>query len=142
MKSTSNVLTYPCDAGIYDVVVAYYDLFGEGAKSPETTCTVKIEIDGSMLKDESIALDKVEKTLKEQIETGAASGAKVQAVVDNLNAKDGYKQYSALVQLQDDINLQVKNGDEVTQINLAKDTLSIEGKLIHITGTTLLTIMS
>lgn len=137
VKSTSNVLTYPCDAGIYDVVVAYYDLFGEGAKSPETTCTVKIEIDGSMLKDESIALDKVEKTLKEQIETGAASGAKVQAVVDNLNAKDGYKQYSALVQLQDDINLQVKNGDEVTQINLAKDTLSIEGKLIHITGTTL-----
>ena len=137
VKSTSNVLTYPCDAGIYDVAVAYYDLFGEGAKSPETTCTVKIEVDGSMLKDESIALDKVEKTLKEQIETGAASGAKVQAVVDNLNAKDGYKQYSALVQLQDDINLQVKNGDEVTQINLAKDTLSIEGKLIHITGTTL-----
>lgn len=137
VKSTTNVLTYPCDAGIYDVVTAYYDLFGEGTKSPDTTCTVKIEIDGSMLKDESIALDKVEKTLKEQIETGAASGSKVQAVVDNLNAKDGYKQYSALVQLQDDINLQVKNGDEVTRINLAKDTLSIEGKLIHITGTTL-----
>lgn len=67
IKTENNVLSYNCEAGIYYVKVAYYDLFGEGPKSEEANVTVKVIIDESMIKDETITLKKVDKTIQEAV---------------------------------------------------------------------------
>ena len=136
IRTPNNVYSCTCGAGVYAVRIAYYDLFGEGGKSDETMVTVKVEIDESMIKNEAISLDKVNAAIKEQLSKGVDAEKKVSIVVDNLNAKDGYKNYSALTQLNDAINLRVKEGDVINQINVSPESILIDGSKVHITGET------
>ena len=39
--------------------------------------------------------------------------------------------------MQDDIALRVKSGEIISQINLSKEGVQIDGKLLHVTGDTL-----
>ena len=136
VKTVNNVLSYTCKAGIYNVKIAYYDMFGEGDTSPESTVTVKIEIDQDMIKDEAISLSKVDKAVQAKIEAGETAEASVNIVIDNLNSADGIKNYSALTQLSDDINIRVKKGDVINQINVSPESILIDGSKVHITGDT------
>lgn len=136
IRTPNNVYSCTCGAGVYAVRLAYYDLFGEGSKSDEALVTVKVEIDESMIKNEAISLDKVNAAIKEQLKKGVDAENKVSVVVDNLNAKDGYKNYSALTQLNDAINLRVKEGDVINQINVSPESILIDGSKVHITGET------
>lgn len=136
IRTPNNVYSCTCGAGVYAVRLAYYDLFGEGGKSDEDMVTVKVEIDESMIKNEAISLDKVNVAIKEQLSKGVDAENKVSVVVDNLNAKDGYKNYSALTQLNDAINLRVKEGDVINQINVSPESILIDGSKVHITGET------
>lgn len=136
IHSENNLISYLCDAGIYDVSVAFVDIFGEGPRSDATTCTVKVEIDGSMIKDEAVSLAKVDAAVKAELDKGASADEMVRVVVDNLNTEDGYKNYTALTQLDDDINLRVVKGDVINQINLTSETTTIDGKHLHVTGDT------
>ncbi|MGJ9541043.1 phage tail spike protein [Actinotignum sp. GS-2025c] len=45
---------------------------------------------------------------------------------------------SQLTMLSDDINLRVKNGEIIAQINISPETVLIDGKRIHITGQTMI----
>ena len=136
VRTVNNVLSYTCKAGIYNVKIAYYDMFGEGEKSQESTVTVRIEIDQDMIKDEAISLSKVDKAVQAKIEAGETAEASVNVVIDNLNSADGIKNYSALTQLNDDINLRVKKGDVINQINVSDESILIDGSKIHVTGDT------
>lgn len=165
LRSENNLLSYLCGAGVYDVSVAFIDMFGEGPRSNSSTCTVKIVVDESMIKDESISLSKVDNNLKQVFNTtipgmekgiaqnsdsitalvndgkGYASAisqnsTSITAVVTNLNTKDGYKNYTALSQLGDAINLRVEKNDVINQINLTSETTTIDGKHLHVTGDT------
>lgn len=165
IRSENNLISYLCDAGIYEVSAAFVDIFGEGPKSEATTCTVKVEIDQSMIKDETISLNKVDKHLQDVFNTTipnmqegisqnsdsitalvkdgkgyasaiAQNSTSITAVVTNLNAKDGYKNYTALSQLDDAINLRVEKNDVINQINLTSETTTIDGKHLHVTGNT------
>lgn len=136
IRTPNNVYSCTCGAGVYAVRLAYYDLFGEGGKSDEALVTVKVEIDESMIKNEAISLDKVNAAIKEQLSKGVDAEKKVSIVVDNLNADDGYKNYSALTQLNDAINLRVKEGDVINQINVSPESILIDGSKVHITGET------
>ena len=136
IRTPNNVYSCTCGAGVYAVRLAYYDLFGEGSKSDEALVTVKVEIDESMIKNEAISLDKVNAAIKEQLSKGVDAENKVSVVVDNLNSKDGYKNYSALTQLNDAINLRVKEGDVINQINVSPESILIDGSKVHITGET------
>lgn len=136
LNSTNNIISYLCGAGIYDVTVAFVDLFGEGPKSGATTCTVKVLVDESMLKDEAVSLAKVDAAVKSELDKGVSADEMVRVVVDNLNTEDGYKNYTALTQLDDDINLRVVKGDVINQINLTSETTTIDGKHLHVTGDT------
>lgn len=136
IKTPNNVYSCTCGAGVYAVRLAYYDLFGEGGKSDEALVTVKVEIDESMIKNEAISLDKVNAAIKDQLNKGVDAENKVSVVVDNLNAEDGYKNYSALTQLNDAINLRVKEGDVINQINVSPESILIDGSKVHITGET------
>ena len=98
-KSTNNVTSYLCDAGIYDVKVAFTDIFGEGEKSPATRCVVKVEIDGDMIKDGAISMGKFDgviqgninhiKDIDNSVSSLNTELSKVQGNITSLQAKDG-----------------------------------------------------
>lgn len=209
LYSVNNIITYTCDAGIYDVTVAYVDMFGVGPQSDKTRCVVEVKISGDMLEDEAITLSKVDANIKaslDKVETNAEgllelskntndnflhinqsidgintvinshdesiSQLNITAselnsiIVSNKNAQDTINQnmassiqqtsqnitaivtelgknpedcsYSAISQLQNNINLRVEKDKVISQINLSPETITIDGKLLHITGDTLI----
>lgn len=136
IRTENNVYSYACGAGIYAVRIAYYDLFGEGEKSEDALVTVKVEIDSSMIKNEAISLDKVNAAIKEKLASGETAEKLVRVVTEDLNNPDGAQKYTALTQLSDAINLRVKAGEVINQINVSPESVLIDGKKVHITGDT------
>lgn len=134
--SPNNAITYQCEAGVYDVCASYTDYFGEGKKSVISSIAIKMLIDQEWIGKESISIEKIDKTIQDAIDKGIAAQNSVVQLVGNLNKADGAKNYSALVQLQDDINLRVKKGDVINQINVSDESILIDGKKVHITGDT------
>lgn len=137
IKTENNSYSHTCGAGIYDVSIAYYDLFGEGEKSKDTRVTVKVEIDGDMLKKEAISLEHINSKVKEKLEAGETAKEMVRVVTENLNDSEKAKKYSAISQLSNDINLRVKKDDIINQINISENGVLIDGSKVHITGDTL-----
>lgn len=72
--------------------------------------------------------------MSSQIKQNADS---ITSVVTNLSDSEKAKNnYSAIAQLQDDINLRVAKDDVVNQINISKESILIDGNKVHITGDT------
>lgn len=137
IKTENNSYSHACGAGIYDVSIAYYDLFGEGEKSGESRVVVKVSISKDMLEDEAISLEKVDKLIKQKLNDGAIAKQDVTTIVSNLgNLMLAKANYSAVAQMADAINLRVQKGDVINQINLSPTTTTIAGKYLHVTGQT------
>lgn len=68
VTSTNNTVQYPCNAGIYNVSYGFYDLFGEGKVSEETTVIVKVLVDQKLLEDGAVSIKKVDETVTKAIE--------------------------------------------------------------------------
>lgn len=137
IKTENNSYSHTCGAGIYDVSIAYYDLFGEGEKSGESRVTVKISISKDMLEDEAVSLAKVDALVKQKLNDGAIAKQDVTTIVSNLgNLMLAKANYSAIAQMTDAINLRVQKGDVINQINLSPTTTTIAGKYLHVTGET------
>lgn len=80
------------------------------------------------------AQDETNQTLQSSITQNAES---IASVVGNLSdSTKASANYSAFTQLQDDINLRVKKGDVINQINVSDESILIDGKKVHITGDT------
>lgn len=141
IKTENNSYSHTCGAGIYDVSISYYDLFGEGEKSGESRVVVKISISKDMLEDEAVSLAKVDALVKQKLNDGAIAKQDVTTIVSNLgNLMLAKANYSAIAQMTDAINLRVQKGDVINQINLSPTTTTINGKYLHVTGQTVLTI--
>ena len=137
IKTANSVYSHTCGAGIYDVSIAYYDLFGEGKKSGESRVVVKISISKDMLEDEAVSLAKVDALVKQKLNDGAIAKQDVTTIVSNLgNLMLAKANYSAIAQMTDAINLRVQKGDVINQINLSPTTTTIAGKYLHVTGQT------
>ena len=137
IKTENNSYSHTCGAGIYDVSIAYYDLFGEGEKSGESRVVVKISISKEMLLDEAVSLAKVDALVKQKLNDGAIAKQDVTTIVSNLgNLMLAKSNYSAVAQMTDAINLRVQKGDVINQINLSPTTTTINGKYLHVTGQT------
>lgn len=137
IKTENNSYSYTCGAGIYDVSIAYYDLFGEGEKSGESRVVVKVSISKEMLEDEAVSLAKVDALVKQKLNDGEIAKQNVATVVSNLgNLMLAKANYSAIAQMTDAINLRVQKGDVINQINLSPTTTTIDGKYLHVTGQT------
>lgn len=137
IKTENNSHSHTCRAGIYDVSIAYYDLFGEGEKSGESRVVVKISISKDMLEDEAVSLAKVDALVKQKLNDGAIAKQDVTTIVSNLgNLMLAKANYSAIAQMTDAINLRVQKGDVINQINLSPTTTTIAGKYLHVTGQT------
>ena len=137
IKTENNSYSHTCGAGIYDVAIAYYDLFGEGEKSGESRVVVKISISKDMLEDEAVSIAKVDALVKQKLNDGAIAKQDVTTIVSNLgNLMLAKANYSAIAQMTDAINLRVQKGDVINQINLSPTTTTIAGKYLHVTGET------
>lgn len=72
--------------------------------------------------------------LSSQIKQNANS---ITSVVTNLSdSEKAKKNYSAILQLGNDIALRVAKDDIINQINISKESILIDGKKVHITGDT------
>lgn len=139
IKTENNSYSHTCGAGIYDVSIAYYDLFGEGEKSGESRVVVKISISKDMLEDEAVSLAKVDALVKQKLDEGAIAKQDVTTIVSNLgNLMLAKANYSAIAQMTDAINLRVQKGDVINQINVSPTTTTIDGKYLHIKSTTVI----
>lgn len=137
IKTENNSYSHTCGAGIYDVSIAYYDLFGEGEKSEASRVVVKVSISKDMLEDEAVSIAKVDALVKQKLNDGAIAKQDVTTIVSNLgNLMLAKANYSAIAQMTDAINLRVQKGDVINQINLSPTTTTIAGKYLHVTGQT------
>lgn len=137
VTSVNNTYTHTCEAGIYDVTVAFFDLFGEGEQSEASRVTIKEKVSSEMLEEEAVSLDKVDAAVKAKLSAGEIAGQSVVQIIANLSNLALAKQnYTAFTQLDDAINLRVAKGDVINQINLSPTTTTIDGKYLHVTGQT------
>ena len=129
--------THSCDAGVYIVTIAYTDMFGEGTLSNQSSITIKTQIDESLLAAESVSLTKCTSAVQTAINAGAYSKEQiVQLVAAMAKMDDSPTAYSSITQLVDALELRVRNREIISKINMSPETITIDGKYIHVTGDT------
>lgn len=139
IKTENNSYSHTCGAGIYDVAIAYFDMFGEGEKSGESRVVVKVSISKDMLEDEAVSLAKVDALVKQKLNDGEIAKQNVATVVSNLgNLMLAKSNYSAIAQMTDAINLRVQKGDVINQINLSPTTTTIASRYLHVGAETVI----
>ena len=152
--TTTNALTIPLDAGVYNVKVAYVDIFGEGPASEAVMVTVRAKIDKALLDMESLGLadmDKAINDLKGEVGTVKTSVNGFESkLIDQANAFQrsvsdlNSNVNSQITQISNGIELKVTNAINsldgaalVSRINLSPAGTRIDGKLLHVTGAAL-----
>lgn len=140
LETTSTMLTYSNEPGIYTIRCAFVDVFGEG-KLDEQMVTIKATIPKEMLDRESLGLAEFDKRVNELSAEFNKISEEYSVTVKNLR-KDVETKIS---QLDNGIELKVTNGLKaldgkaiLSRINLYEGGVKIDGKLIHITGDTLI----
>lgn len=152
--TTTNALTIPLEAGVYNVKVAYVDIFGEGPATEAVSVAVKAKIDKELLDMESLGISDMDKAindLKGEVGTVKTSvngfenklidqASAFQRSLSDLNSNVN----SQITQISNGIELKVTNalgkldGKElISRINLTPAGTKIDGKLLHVTGQTL-----
>lgn len=149
--TTTNALTIPLEAGVYNVKVAYVDIFGEGPASEAVMVTVRAKIDKALLDMESLGLadmDKAINDLKGEVVTVKTSVNGFESkLIDQANASQrsisdlNSNVNSQITQISNGIELKVTNALNnldgaalVSRINLSPAGTRIDGKLLHVTG--------
>ena len=149
--TTTNALTIPLEAGVYNVKAAYVDIFGEGSASEAIMVTVRAKIDKSLLDMESLGLadmDKAINDLKGEFGTVKTSvNGFERKLIDQANAFQrsvsdlNSNVNSQITQISKGIELKVTNALNnldgaalVSRINLSPAGTRIDGKLLHVTG--------
>lgn len=149
--TTTNALSIPLDAGVYNVKVAYVDIFGEGPTTEAVSVAVKAKIDKELLDMESLGISNMDKAindLKDEVGTVKTSvNGFENKLIDQANAvqrslNDLNKHVSSqITQISNGIELKVTNalgaldGKElISRINLTPAGTRIDGKLLHVTG--------
>lgn len=152
--TTTNALTIPLEAGVYNVKVAYVDIFGEGPASEAVMVTVRAKIDKALLDMESLGLadmDKAINDLKSEVGTVKTSVNGFESkLIDQANAFQhsvsdlNSNVNSQITQISNGIELKVTNALNnldgaalVSRINLSPAGTRIDGKLLHVTGAAL-----
>ena len=136
--SVNNAFSYNGDPGIYDCQVAYTDIFGEGGKSGEVRAIIQVLITQDMIDAEAISLDKCDTAVHAALEAGEGASADIVQLVRAMNDIGDGETYTALVQLADAMEMRVRSGELISKINMSPETITIDGKYIHLTGNTVI----
>ena len=139
LETTSTMLTYSNEPGIYTVRCAFVDVFGEG-KLDEQMVTIKATIPKEMLDRESLGLAEFDKRVNELSAEFNKVSHEYSTKVENLSRDVE----SRITQLDNGIELKVKegikalNGEElVNRLNIGTNGIRLDGKLFHVTAETL-----
>lgn len=139
LETTSTMLTYSNEPGIYTVRCAFVDVFGEG-KLNEQMVTIKATIPKEMLDRESLGLAEFDKRVNELSAEFNKVSHEYSTKVENLSRDVE----SRITQLDNGIELKVKeglsalNGKEiVNRLNIGTNRIRLDGKLFHVTAETL-----
>lgn len=141
LNSTGNTITYTGDADIYRVKAAFIDAIGEGIVSNELLVTISATIDPALLDKESLGLKEFDKRVNELSEEFNKVSHEYSTKVQNL-AEDVESRFTQLdkgIELKVTKGLKALDGGAIlSRINLYEGGVKIDGKLIHITGDTLI----
>ena len=153
IHSLNNVYTFTCDAGVYDVEIAYTDLFGEGTHSNTSTVTVKVTVDSALLDAGAVTKAKLETAIQDAVDIAAAqptinqnvstslqtNATNIAAVVTNLNDSTlAGQNYSAILVMQNGIASKVAMNDVTSYLQQDHTGFYIKGSLINIDGDTVI----
>lgn len=139
LETTSTMLTYSNEPGVYTVRCAFVDVFGEG-KLDEQMVTIKATIPKEMLDRESLGLAEFDKRVNELSAEFNKVSHEYSTKVENLREDVETR----ITQLDNGIELKVKegikalNGEElVNRLNIGTNGIRLDGKLFHVTAETL-----
>lgn len=139
LETTSTMLTYSNEPGIYTIRCAFVDVFGEG-KLDEQMVTIKATIPKEMLDREALGLAEFDKRVNELSAEFNKVSNEYSTKVQNL-ANDVESRFT---QLDNGIELKVKeglsalNGKEiVNRLNIGTNGIRLDGKIFHVTAETL-----
>ena len=139
LETTSTMLTYSNEPGIYTIRCAFVDVFGEG-KLDEQMVTIKATIPKEMLDREALGLAEFDKRVNELSAEFNKVSHEYSTKVENLSRDVE----SRITQLDNGIELKVKeglsalNGKEiVNRLNIGTNGIRLDGKLFHVTAETL-----
>lgn len=140
LETTSTMLTYSNEPGIYTIRCAFVDVFGEG-KLDEQMVSIKATIPKEMIDRETLGLAEFDKRVNELSAEFNKVSEEYSVTVKNLREDVETK----ISQLDNGIDLKVTKGLKaldgnaiLSRINLYEGGVKIDGKLIHITGDTLI----
>ena len=89
VHTVNNTYTHTCDAGIYDVQVAYTDIFGEGAKSAVSRVTVKATVDSSLLESQAVTKAKLETSIQNAVDDAVQSAQDIVGIKSDITSING-----------------------------------------------------
>lgn len=148
VKTVNNSYFYSCEAGIYDVTIAFYDMFSEGEQSESSRAVVKATIPNEWIDKEKLGLTKVENAIKdiektfprldkigEELDKRIASGAE-KCYQSNIGDTLGEVE-SRITQLSDTVNITIDNkikglSTQMTQLEgtiYQRVTKNVDGKI-------------
>ena len=136
--SINNTFAFNGDPGIYDCQIAYTDLFGEGEKSGEVRAVIQVKITQDMLAAEAVSLEKCDEAVQKALAEGKGSYESIVQLVLAMNEIGDGQTYTALVQLADAMEMRVRSNEMISKINMSPETITIDGKYIHLTGNTVI----
>lgn len=143
----NNTYTHSCEAGIYDVSVAYVDIFGEGERSTEARIVIKKTIDAKLLEDEAINIAKVDSAIKAALEDATNSAKDLITVHGNMDTMNdriaevqsmGEGLRNELVETQDSVTRTIAkvdaNSANITQVQQDISGIQTTIENFHIEG--------
>lgn len=88
VHTENNTYTHTCNAGIYDVSVAYTDMFGEGQHSSESRIIIKVLVDQSLLDEEAVTKEKLSTALRQSVDDTAKNVQDIAALATRMNTAE------------------------------------------------------
>ncbi|MFC2336268.1 MAG: host specificity factor TipJ family phage tail protein [Selenomonas noxia] len=138
LETTGTFVSYVGAAGVYTVQAACFDSFGDGTLSPVQEVIVKAKIDKNDIQNLTIAEKDLDAALAERMQDVQTTKESVSSIVAKLSGNPQESGYSAITQIYNGLQLKVNQGDVVSAINVAPTGVKIDGRLLHITGNTII----
>jgi hypothetical protein len=157
--SPNNSYNFKTTGGIFDIRVAYVDLFGEGILSATVQKTVVATIDPALIAAESLSLAMMDPIIKDAVAIAGngVSGTVFTTAINQLTqadadhatqisqnaiqitqvATDLGSANTVIAQNFDAIQLRATKANLVALINLSSETITIASKFNHVAGDTL-----
>lgn len=126
VHSVNNTYTHMCDAGGYDVTLAYTDIFGEGPRSDERSVVVKVVVDAALLEAEAVTKEKLSTALQNTIDTVGTNTQSINALITRMTTAEGAIAADGLAITQNAADI----SSLATRVTTAEGTITTQGTAI------------